>query len=338
MPNGGGRIDVHCHSMTPAYRAAISSLGPTIRTPAWTTQAAIDFLDRHGTAAAVLSLSVPGTHHGDDAKARQLARRCNEEAAEFVDRHPKRLGAFATLPIPDVEGACEEARHALDVLKLDGIGLLASYNGKYLGAAEFDPIFELMNERSAVVLIHPNNHPSTQLVRQGISKGIGNFIVEFLFDTTRAALNLLFSDALDRFPNIRFILCHAGGTLPYVTWRLAEIVSRQMTVPPWDAQYPSPFMQRHSGRVTADLVRGQLKRFWYETALAAGPETFGSLKAVANPDRILFGSDWPYCPDDMTEDMIDALGDATMLDRKQRAAIERGNALHLFPRFGGGAL
>lgn len=334
MANNGARIDVHCHSMTPAYRNAIANLGPTIRTPDWSTQAAIDFLDRHGTAAAVLSLSVPGTHHGDDAKARALARRCNEESAEFVHRHPKRLGAFATLPIPDMEGACSEARHALDALKLDGVGFLASYDGKYIGDPAFAPVFEVLNERSAVVLIHPNNHPSTQLVRQGISKGIGNFLVEFLFDTTRAALNLLFSGSLDRFPNIRFILAHAGGTLPYVAWRVSEIVSRQMTVPPWDTQYSSPFMQQHAGKVTADLVLSQLRRFWYETALAAGPQTFGSLTAVAAPEHILFGSDWPYCPDDMTEDMVKALGNSTMHDENQRRAIERDNALRLFPRFG----
>ena len=114
MRNHDGRIDVHCHSMTPAYREAICALGPTIRTPEWTPQGAVDFLDRHGSAAAVLSLSVPGTHHGDDAKARSLARRCNEEAAEFVSTYPKRLGAFATLPIPDVEGACEGVMACVD--------------------------------------------------------------------------------------------------------------------------------------------------------------------------------------------------------------------------------
>jgi predicted TIM-barrel fold metal-dependent hydrolase len=333
MTGSAGRIDVHCHSMSPAYREAISRLGPTIRTPDWTPQGAVAFLDRHGIATAVLSLSVPGAHLGDDAKARVLARRCNEEAAAYSQQYPKRLGAFATLPIPDVHGACEEAHHALDVLKLDGIGLLASYNGLYIGDPSFDPIFEILNERSAVVLVHPNNHPSTQSVREGINKGIGNFLVEFLFDTTRAALNLIFSNSLERFPKIRFILCHAGGTLPYVAWRISEITARQMTGPPWDTQYPSSFMTQHAGKVTPDLILSQMRRFWYETALSAGPQTFGSLKAVAARDQILFGSDWPYCPDDMTDDMTGALSDPTMLDAHERAAIERGNALKLFPRF-----
>jgi len=333
MPSDAGRIDVHCHSMTPAYRAAIQNLGAIIRTPDWSPAMALEFQDRHGIAAGIYSLSVPGTHHGDDAKARALARRVNEESAEFAAKNPTRFGAYATLPIPDMDGACAEARHALDVMKLDGVGLLASYDGIYLGQPMFDALFELLNERGTVVLIHPNNHPTTANVKKGISAGIGNFLIEFLFDTTRSALNLMFTGALDRFPNIRFILAHAGGTLPYTAWRLADIIYRQMTVPPWDTQYPSPFMQRHAGKVTPELVFSQLRRFWYETALAAGPSTYGSLKEIADPSRIVFGSDWPYCPTEMAGDMIASLADQAMLDAKQRAAIERNNALALFPRF-----
>jgi predicted TIM-barrel fold metal-dependent hydrolase len=275
---------------------------------------------------------VPGTHHGDDAKARKLARRVNEESAEFVAKNSARFGAYATLPIPDMDGACEEACHALDVMKLDGVGLLASYDGVYLGQPVFDGLFHVLNERSAVVLIHPNNHPTTVEVKTGISPGIGNFLIEFLFDTTRSALNLMFTGALDRFPKIRFILAHAGGTLPYTSWRLADIICRQMTEPPWDTQYPSPFMQRYAGKVTPDLVYAQLRKFWYETALAAGPSTLGSLKEVADPKQIVFGSDWPYCPTEMCGDMIAALADDDMLDAKERAAVERNNALALFPR------
>jgi predicted TIM-barrel fold metal-dependent hydrolase len=333
MPTDGGRIDVHCHSMTPAYRAGIQNLGAIIRTPDWSPQMALAFQDQHGIAAGVYSLSVPGTHHGDDAKARVLARRVNEESAEFVAKNGARLGAYATLPIPDMDGACEEAIHALDVMRLDGVGLLASYDGVYLGQPMFDPLFKLLNERSCVVLIHPNNHPTTVNVKTGISPGIGNFLIEFLFDTTRSALNLMFTGALDRYPNIRFILAHAGGTLPYTAWRLGDIISRQMTEPPWDTQYPSPFMDRYAGKVTPDVVFSQLRRFWYETALAAGPSTYGSLKAVADPTHIVFGSDWPYCPTEMCGDMIAALADDGMLGASERAAIERKNALALFPRF-----
>jgi len=333
MPTSEGRVDVHCHSMTPAYRAAIQNLGAIIRTPDWSPQMALDFQDRHGIAVGIYSLSVPGTHHGDNAKARALARRVNEESAEFVAKNARRMGAYATLPIPDMDGACEEALHALGALKLDGVGLLASYDGIYLGQPMFDSLFRILNDHSAAVLIHPNNHPTTVDVKKGISSGIGNFLIEFLFDTTRSALNLMFTGALDRYPKINFILAHAGGTLPYTSWRLADIIHRQMTEAPWDTQYPSPFMDRHAGKVTPELVYAQLAKFWYETALAAGPSTMGCLREVADPKRILFGSDWPYCPTEMCGDMIAALDTKDMLDAAERAAINRGNALALFPRF-----
>jgi predicted TIM-barrel fold metal-dependent hydrolase len=330
-----GRIDFHFHSMSPAYRAAIGSLSPTIRTPDWTPELAIGFMDRQGLGAGILSLSVPGTHLGNDAQGRFLAKRCNEESAEYIGRYPKRLGAFATLPLPDIDSACEAALYALDILKLDGIGFFGNYEGIYLGDPRWDALLRILNERSAVCLVHPNNNPVNITIREGISRGIPNFLAEYLYDTTRAALNLLFFDILDRFSNIHFILCHAGGTLPYFAWRVAEIATHQVAVSPFDKQYPSPFMTRHEGKVDQELIFSQLRRFWYDTALSAGPQTFGSLLQVADPERILFGSDWPYCPENMAEDMIHALDSNPLLNKTQLAAIERGNALRLFPRFAG---
>ena len=320
--------------MGPAYKTAIQAIGGIIRTPDWSPDLALGHMDRHGIRAGILSLSTPGTHLGDDAKARDLARRVNEEAAGYIKHLPDRFGAFATLPIPDVEGACREVGHALDHLKLDGVGVLASYEGKYLGHPDFDPVLAELDKRKAVVLIHPNNHPSTIEVRKGISEGIGNFLIEFLFDTTRAALNLLFMDALHRYPNIRWILCHAGGTLPFVAWRISDIASRQMINAPWDTQYPSAYMARHGARLTQEQVLKDFKRFYYETALSAGRQSLATVREVADADHILFGSDWPYCPDDMTEDMIAATKSSGLFDEKQLAAVNHGNAARLFPRFG----
>src|SRR3954447_25308865 len=99
--------------MSPAYRAAIQAIGGIIRTPDWSTDLALGHMDRHGIQTAILSLSTPGTHLGDDAKARDLARRVNEESASYMAAGPDRFGAFATLPLPDVQGACREAEHAL---------------------------------------------------------------------------------------------------------------------------------------------------------------------------------------------------------------------------------
>jgi predicted TIM-barrel fold metal-dependent hydrolase len=318
--------------MSPAYRAAIQAIGGIIRTPDWSPDLALGHMDRHGIGTGILSLSTPGTHLGDDAKARDLARRVNEEAASYIAARPDRFGAFATLPLPDIEGACREAEYALDELKLDGVGLLANYEGAYLGQPQFDPVLEVLNKRNAVVLVHPNNHPTTHEIKHHISPGIGNFIAEFLFDTTRAAMNLIFTDALHRFPNIRFILCHSGGTLPFIAWRIAEIAARQMNGPPWDTQYPSPYMARHKFAITQDQVLADVQKFYFETALSAGRQPLATTKEIAAPDHILFGSDWPYCPDDMTDDMIEARLNSGLFEPDQQAAIDRGNALKLFPR------
>ena len=283
----------------------------------------------------MLSPGIPGAHFGDDAKARDLATRCNDDLANFVALHPKRFGLFALTSMPDIDGACAEAARALDTLKADGIVLLSSYEGQYLGQPQWDPLLEVLNQRSAVCFIHPNNHTTTAEVRRGFNAGIGNFLGEFMFDTTRAGLNLFFNNCLDRYPNIKFILAHAGGTLPYFSWRLGEIMERQMTNDPWDTQYRSPFMDAYAGKVTKDLVLSKIRRFYFDTALSAGPQSLGSLLQVADHDKILFGSDWPYCPEIMATDMIAELENNPLLDEKLKRAISRDNALKLFPRLAG---
>ena len=331
--NHNRRIDVHFHSIPPSYGAAILRLGGHIRVPPWSPDLAVDFLDAQGTAAGIMSLSVPGTHLGDDADARLLARRCNEESAEYIARYPSRLGMFAAIPLPDLDGACAAAIHALDVLKLDGIGLFGSYDGRYLGDPAWDALLELLDQRSAVCLIHPNIHPSVVSVREGVSPGIPNFVAEYPFDTSRAALNLVFNNVPDRFPNIRFILSHAGGVLPFLAWRAAAIIHRQLGVSPMRETYPSPFVAAHGHDLTRETFLSRLRTFWYDTALSPGPQTFGSLLQVASPDRILFGSDWPYCPPVLCTDMVEQLQDNPLIGEGELRAIERSNALALFPRF-----
>ncbi len=329
MANAPHRIDVHFHSVPKAYAKALaeSALGAHIRIPEWSPDLALRTMDANGIAVAITSLSVPGCHLGDDSKARSLSRAVNDESAEFCARHPGRFGCFATLPVPDMDGACVEAIHALDVLRQDGIGLLANYNGVYLGDPSFDPLFEVLNQRRAAVAIHPNNHPAGSQIHLRVP----GFLMEYLFDTTRAAANLVFSGAMDRFPNIRFILSHAGGTLPFIAWRLAEISQRQLAVSPFKERFQIPLIADNEGRVDRDFILSRLKRFYYDTALAAGPQTFGALREVADPSRVMFGSDWPYCPVEMGDDMVQSLD--TTLTAAEKPAVERGNALKLFPRF-----
>lgn len=311
-----GAIDIHQHMVPEAFRLAAlaAGRGATLRRgfPAWSPALAIELMDRQSIATAILSISQPGVHFGNDAQARKLARSCNELAAQCVADHPGRFGGFATLPLPDVAGACTELRHALDHLQLDGVCLLANYDGVYLGDPCFEPVFQELNERGAVVFIHPGLHPGSR----ALNTGLPPMALEFPFDTTRAALQLIQKRHLLRYPRLRIILAHAGGALPFLAWRLEMAVA----------------MDPEAMVVGTQEIRDGLRRFWYDTALSSGAGPMRALAAIADPGRIVFGSDWPYGNDDVVVRSQRALHANTDLNPGQRAAIERGNALSLFPR------
>ena len=308
------RIDVHAHMAPAFYRQAlqksghVSTAGTSVE---WSEQLALGQMDDHGIAAAVLSISFPGVHHGDDAEARALARRCNELAAELAAKHPGRFGGFAVLPLPDMDGALAELAHALDTLELDGVVLLASYQGRFLGDARYEPLLHELDRRKAVVFVHPGMHPSSR----DLGMPWPGFMLEFVVDTSRAAINLLFSGALEKFGNIKFILAHGGGVIPYLAWRLSVAPIISPRVPQWPQ----------------DKVLAGLRRFWYDTALCASRQALPAILETAAPERVLFGSDWPYAPAKVTALSIEGLRDAPITDA-QRAAIGRSNALALFPR------
>ena len=328
-----GKIDVHTHKLPQTYREALerASLGSSIRFPAWSPTMHLEMMDRHGIGASILSIAYPGTHWGDAEAAKRLARRLNEEAAETVAAEP-RLGSFATLPLPDVALACAEAVHALDVLKLDGVSVLASYAGKYLGHPDYDPLLEVLNERAAAVHVHPTVHPSTETV----ALGVPNFLLEYPFDTTRAAVGLLFADALERYPNVKFILSHGGGTLPFLVWRIAAIATWQMSQPPADEaflkeRFRTSLTTRYEA-VTPELIRSLVRRFWFDTALSPDRGTLSAVREIADPARILFGSDWPYAYETFVAAEIAELEKPNTATQHERVAIDRGNALALVPR------
>ncbi len=328
---GEDSIDVHLHAIPQRYRAALHKIpGLAIRAPEWTPELALAMMDRHGIGGGVLSLSAPGVSFADRAEAAELARALNDDAAEVVARHP-RLGSFATLPLPDVEASCTEAARALDVLELDGVGVLTGYGGQYLGNPVYDPLLAVLDERGAVVLIHPAVHPSMSHV----ALRVPNFMLEYPFDTTRAAVNIIFSDVLDRFPRIRFILSHGGGTLPYLSWRIAGVAMRQLSQPPpherWLRDiYPTPLTERHE-LVSTEFMGELMRRFYYDIALTADPAGLGTLLGFADQDRILFGSDWPYAYDVVVDDQVASLD--LLAPGAARTRITRTNAAALFPRF-----
>jgi predicted TIM-barrel fold metal-dependent hydrolase len=310
------RIDVHFHLIPQFYADEVyaAGSGPAIgRYPDWSEPLALEVMDRFGIELALTSLAQPGVQFCAPDKAKALARRCNDYAADLNARFPKRFGAFGTVSMWNIQDAVDEVAYAIDTLKFRGVSLFGSYDGKFLGDAKFDPVMEALNERDGVVFVHPNAHPTNKL----IDLPWPAFMMEYLFDTTRAVVNLMFGGALERYPRIRFILPHAGGLVPYFSWRLAV----------------SPMIDKRLRQMSQDHVLGLLRRFWFDNALSPGAQTWGCLSNVADPGQIVFGTDWPFANVDVSAAAMKAYEGLDAITPAQRAAIDRGNALRLFPQY-----
>jgi 6-methylsalicylate decarboxylase len=306
------RIDVHQHVVPPFYAKALPAHGGdpsgTI-TPQWSPESAINFMDSQEIATGILSLTAPSVVRWDKSERREIARRVNEYTADLVAKRPDRFGNFATLPIPDVDGALRELEHALDTLRADGVILLANYAGKYLGDAGFEPLWAELDRRRAVVFVHPGQPPLP------IVAGVAGPLVDYPFDTTRTAVQLVLNGIVDRYPGARIILAHAGGFLPYASHRFAELAR----------------VFRPDAASPADIL-ASFQRFYFDTALSSGPAAMPSLKAFAGSGRILFGSDFPYAPAGVAASFTIKLDAYDDLTADEHRAISHGNAWTLFPR------
>jgi 6-methylsalicylate decarboxylase len=303
------RIDVHHHVLPKAWldeartHKPDNSWGPNLVN--WTPQGAVEQMDAHGIATGITELGLPGVWWAPPANARRLARACNEYVAQMMRDFPRRFGLFATLPFPDVDGTLEEIAYAFDVLQADGIGMLTSYGDIWAGHASFDPVYEELNRRKAVV----HTHPTVPTSCIGLIPGISASTTEYLFDTARAITNLLHTRAALRYPGIRWIFSHGGGAFPSVAQRVLSLLSKNVTP------------------VREELV-AQLNSFYFDICTAANAPSFGGVRHIASIDRLLFGSDNPYV------DINETIADLSRLDLtdEERYAIDAGNALTLFPR------
>jgi predicted TIM-barrel fold metal-dependent hydrolase len=303
------RIDVHHHFVPPTQGEAKQR--HSSQPPKWSAQMSLDDMDQAGVKTAVLSLVEPGVWFGDVEEGRKLARESNEYAAQLRKDHPGRFGSFAAIPLPDTEGSLREIEYALDVLKADGIGLFTSYQGKYLGDADFVPVFEELNRRKAVVY----THPSAPQCCSGMIKGVQTGTVEYATDTTRTVASLLFGTGGTAFrcADIRFIWSHSGGTLPFLIGRFIrqQMVNKDPRMP----DGPVPIVQK----------------YYYEIAQGNLPGQFAALLKLIPVAQLMFGSDYPFR--EGTEAM-DGLNAYTFTDA-ERTSINRETALRLMPGLAG---
>lgn len=302
------RIDIHHHFAPPAWIAEVK--GRPLLQPAntrWTPAQSIDDMTKGGVGAAVISVTNPGLWFGDNAATTRVARACNEYGARLVQDHPTRFGLFAAMPLPDVDATLKEIEYAYDTLKADGIGLFTSYGDSWLGNPAFRPVMQELNRRKAVVHVHPTAANCCRNLDYGVAPGS----VEYGTDTTRAMIGVTFSGDAARFPDIRFIWSHAGGSAPFLAGRI----------------------DGGSGNAKDRMPNGfiaEVKKFFYDTAGAANRGAMASLLELVTPSQILFGTDFP--PGGTSRDVAQLLAELGMFNDSAMRAIDRENAVRLLPR------
>ena len=304
-------IDMHHHFAPPAWVAEVKGR-PLLQAAntTWTPAKSIEDMDRGGVAAAVVSITNPGMWFGDLAVTRRVARACNDYGAKLVQDYPNRFGLFAAMPLPDVEGTLKEIQYAYDTLKADGVGLMTSYGDAWLGSPAYRPVMEELNRRKAIVHVHPTAANCCRNL--DYAPGVNPGSMEYGTDTTRAIMGVTFSGDAARFPDIRFIWSHAGGTAPFLAGRIDGASAGAKD------RLPNGFMS-------------ELKKFYYDLAGAANPGAVVSLLKLVTTQQILFGTDFP--PGGTGLDVANTLVKLGVFSESDLRAIDRENAVRLLARF-----
>ncbi len=310
------RFDFHHHFFSPAWVKLVESknaVKPVLgfdQFKSFSIAKDIEVMDQGNVEKAFLSVTQPGVWFGDVAETRRAARELNEYAARQKSDHPGRYGHFAVLPLPDVEGSLREIEYAFDVLKAEGVGLLSSYDDKWLGDKSFAPVWADLNRRKAVVYTHATAH---NCCSWDFQPGILPTFVELGSDLARAMISVIHGGTAKATPDVRYIWSHGGGSIwaqRYLTGETTESLARQ--APP-------------------DSRLHHLRRFYYDTAAAADAVHMGILKMIVPNSQILFGSDYPWAEPARIAAGLQASG----LSAEELRAVYRENAFRLMPQLRG---
>jgi predicted TIM-barrel fold metal-dependent hydrolase len=308
VPGSRYRIDTHHHFSAPGFIAAISARKTNQRPlEQWTPGKAIEDMDKSGVATAMVSTSEPSVWFGDNEAARKLARECNDFGARLVSDHPGRFGMFSTVPLPDVDSCLREIEYSQDALKADGVCLMTSYQGKYPGDPAFEPVMNELNRRKAVVFFHPVKAECCKDLQPELAPAL----VELGTDTTRAIASVVLDGTTSRYPDIRFIFSHGGGTMPYLMTRFDALAAR----PDIAKRLPNGLLH-------------ELQKLFVDTASMNSPYPWPTLRKLLPVSHILFGTDFPFFSAGTVANALSGVG----LTDGDLKAIERENALDLFPR------
>lgn len=299
-----GRIDVH-HHLAKQYQAVFDM--PNGESMVWwSPEAALGMMDRNRIRKAILSPVQSPRHKGKSTRSE--IRRINEDAAAVAQLRPDKFSFFASANLLAVDDAIAEASYGLDQLGAAGILLFTNLGPAYLGDAAFDPLLAELNRRRTVVFVHPLHLPCP------LVSGIPGHVCDFLQSTVRAATNLVLKGTLQRYSQVKFILCHGGGYIPYAIQRLSRSLA---------AIHPER---------TADQYLEEYRKFYYDTALAVAPASLSALLSFASADHVVYGSDFPFSQPDEVSFLAEQFDQLT-LDGQIRCGINYANAAALFPQF-----
>ena len=268
-----GVIDVHSHLITPEFLSALENEGRLIDEgfplPKYDVEGHLKWMDEAGIETSVLTLAAPQPTSPD------VVRKTNEAAARIKREHPGRFLFCAALPLPDVDAAIREVKYALDTLGADGIKLATNVQGQYLGAPELDTLFAVLNERHAVVILHPHRPDP---VNREVMKQTPLAMQEYLSETTRAVANMISRNVLARYPDVKVVVPHCGAYLPLAVHRMKSL---------------APVMQ--ANKLVDDIDwDANLAALYYDLAGAHSPEVIRMILTITTPDHLLYGSDYPY--------------------------------------------
>jgi len=311
-------IDVHQHVIPDVYKSELAKVGVLGSGenpwPAWSLERQLELMDEHGIDAVLMSIASPGAYFGDVTFTKNLVRLCNETMMQMVADHPGKFGAMGFVSLPDVEAACRDVEYALDTLKMDGINLQTHTAHRYLGHPEEDELYAELNRRKAVIFVHPQRPAVQGMPEYAYPAGF----TELTFDTTRAITNMLYTGTLAKYPDIRWIMPHMGGVTPFLLFRLSGLEDNPK------ARDKVP-----------DGVATYLRRLWYDVAQSPSPLAMNALLELADPDRILFGTDYPSArpAEKVMRDTVAAVKSFDGIDETLRQKLMSGNARALLPRF-----
>ncbi len=285
-------IDVHSHNILPEYLKVLkkhhAELEETFPLPDWNVENHLKFMDEAGIKTSFLSMPAPQPYYGSIKETKKLIREINEISAKIKKENPDRFKFFAVLPLPDVDSAIEEAIYALDTLGADGIKLATNSRGQYVGDIELEPLMKVLNERNAIIVLHPHK---PMPYNEHIIKTAPLAIYEYPAETTRTVINMISNNTLSKYPNIKVVVPHAGSFLPLAIPRMKSI-------------YPIMHVKGLMGEIDFDK---NINNLYFD--LAGNPDTklIKMLLTITEPTHILYGSDYPYQPQNILKINLDNL-------------------------------